>query len=421
MPPPKHPRRTEASRAPRLSAPLAALVLSAAAACAPPDSSHAQQGGPLETRPPNSTYKPAFPGQTRAPDAPSNIALQVTPVVSGLERPWGFDFLPDGRLVITEIEGRIRLARPGGALSPPVAGVPAVLAEGQGGLLDIAADPDFARNRTLFFSYAERRADGKNGTTLARARLVDGPEPRLEGVTVIFRQEPAWDSRQHFGSRIVFAPDGALFLTLGERSAAEARVRAQDLGGDLGKVVRINKDGSIPKDNPFVGRAGVRPEIWSYGHRNVQSAALQPGTGRLWVIEHGPRGGDELNHAEAGKNYGWPVISYGIEYSGRKLPGGETQRAGMEQPVYYWDPVIAPSGMIFYTGGVFPEWRDSIFVGGLAGQALVRLALKGDRVVGEEWLLRDLGQRIRDVGQGPDGAIYVATDGGSILRLSRRE
>jgi len=398
---------------------LAGLTI-AASACAPASSSAPQEGKPLETRRPNSDYKPAFPGQTRAPAQPSGVRLDVRPVVTGLDRPWAFEFLPDGRLVVTEIEGRIRIATPGGALSPPVAGVPKVVAEGQGGLLDVAVDPDFTTNQTLYFSYAEPRGGGKNGTTLARARLIDEPQPRLVDLTVIFRQEPAWDSRQHFGTRIVFSPDGTLFLTLGERSVRDARVHAQDLGMDLGKVVRINKDGSIPKDNPFVGRRGARPEIWSYGHRNIQAAALHPATRQLWTIEHGPRGGDELNRSQAGRNYGWPVISYGIEYSGMKLPGGRTRQEGMEQPLYYWDPVIAPSGMIFYTGGLFPKWRDNIFVGGLGSEKLVRLSLDGDRVTGEEWLLQDLHQRIRDVGQGPDGAIYVATDGGSILRLAPR-
>ncbi|CAN7322087.1 PQQ-dependent sugar dehydrogenase [Phenylobacterium sp. LjRoot219] len=404
-------------RHPALSLALALAFASLGAGCAKADSSAGQAGAPLETRPPNSDYKPAFAGQTRAPAARSEIALDVTPVVTGLERPWALEFLPDGRMIITEIEGRMRIAGRDGRLSAPVAGLPRVDARAQGGLLDVAVDPDFARNQTIFFSYAEPR-EGGNGTALARARLVDGPQPRLEELKVIFRQMPTFDSAQHFGSRIVFAPDGTLFLGLGERSQPASRVRAQDLGAHFGKVVRINKDGTVPADNPFVGRAGVQPEIWSYGHRNIQSAALNPTTRQLWVIEHGPRGGDELNLAQAGKNYGWPVISYGLEYSGRKMPGGATAREGMEQPAYYWDPVIAPSGMIFYTGDLFPAWRNNIFVGGLESEKLVRLVLEGDRVVGEEWLLRDQGQRIRDVNQGPDGALYVAVDGGSILRIT---
>lgn len=405
----------------RRSAPLLAIVAIAvaAAACTQPSPSQARQPAPLETRAPNSDYKPAFAGQTRAPAAPSGVALQVSPTVTGLERPWALDFLPDGRMVVTELRGRLRLVGPQGRLSPPVAGVPAVYAQGQGGLLDVAVDPDFARNRTIFFSYAEPRQGG-NGTALARARLIDGESPRLEDVRVIFRQQPTWSSPLHFGSRIVFAADGTLFLTLGERSLPQTRVLAQDLGTHFGKIVRLGKDGSVPADNPFSGRPGARPEIWSLGHRNVQAAALDPRTRQLWAIEHGPRGGDELNKVLGGRNYGWPVIGYGLEYSGRKMPGGATAREGMEQPVYYWDPVIAPSGMIFYTGALFPQWRGNILVGALSGEKLVRLVLKGDRVVGEEWLLADRGERIRDVAQGPEGAVYVVTDGGSILKLTPR-
>jgi glucose/arabinose dehydrogenase len=371
----------------------------------------------LETRAPNSDYKPAFPGQTRAPAQASNIALDVRPYATGLEHPWAIEFLPDGRLLATETGGRMRIVAKDGKLSAPIAGVPAVYTGGQGGLLDVAVDPDFARNQTIFFTYAEARQGG-NGTAVARARLVDGPAPRLETVQVLARQLPTWQSQLHFGSRIVFAKDGTLYVTFGERSLDETRVFAQDLSTTLGKVIRINKDGSVPKNNPFVGRAGAKPEIWSYGHRNPQSAALNPVTGQLWTIEHGPRGGDELNRPEAGKNYGWPVISYGIEYRGVKLPGGATAKAGMEQPKYYWDPVIAPSGMLFYTGALFPAWRNNIFVGGMGSQKLVRLAMNGDRVVGEEWLLQDLKQRIRDVNQGPDGAIYVAADNGTIYRVA---
>jgi len=404
-------------RHPALPLALALALSTAAAGCAKADSSAPREGGPLETRPPNTDYKPAFPGQTRAPAVRSDVALQVTPAVTGLDRPWAVDFLPGGEMVITELEGRMRIAGRDGRLSAPVAGLPKVDARGQGGLLDVAVDPDFGRNQTIFFSYSEPRQGG-NGTALARARLVLGAEPRLEDVQVIFRQMPTYDSDKHFGSRIVFAPDGTLFLALGERSDVASRVHAQDLDSHFGKIVRINKDGSVPNDNPFVGKAGARPEIFSYGNRNVQAAALHPDTGQLWVIEHGPRGGDELNLIQAGKNYGWPVISYGIEYSGKKMPSGATAREGMEQPNYYWDPVIAPSGMIFYTGELFPAWRNNIFVGALDGQKLVRLVLEGEHVSGEEWLLQDQNERIRDVAQGPDGAIYVAVDGGSILRLA---
>jgi glucose/arabinose dehydrogenase len=366
-------------------------------------------------------YQPAFPGQTRAPAIKSNVALDVQTVASGLQQPWAIEFLPDGRMLVTEKPGRLRIVTRQGQLSPSVAGVPAVFGGNQGGLLDVAVDPDFRTNQTIFFTYAEPRQGG-NGTNVARARLIDGPQPRLENLQVIFRQTPTWNSPVHFGSRIVFAPDGTLFVGLGERALPESRVLAQDLNTHLGKVIRINKDGSVPRDNPFVGRANVRPEIWSYGHRNIQSAALHPVTRQLWTVEHGPRGGDELNRPQAGKNYGWPTISYAVEYSGEKLPGGQTARAGMEQPLYYWDPVIAPSGMLFYTGSLFPAWRNNLFIGGLATTKLVRLTLDGDRVTGEEWLLQDRKKRIRDVNQGPDGAIYVVTDdpNGEVWRIAPR-
>jgi glucose/arabinose dehydrogenase len=304
-------------------------------------------------------------------------------------------------------------------VSAPLKGLPKVYAQGQGGLLDIALDPQFATNNTIYWSYAEPR-EGGNGTALAKGVLAaDGGS--VEKVQVVFRQMPTFASNLHFGSRIVFTPDGKLFLALGERSVPDARVHSQDLNSHFGKVVRINTDGSVPDDNPFVGRGDAKPEIWSYGHRNIQAAALAP-DGKLWTIEHGPRGGDELNQPQAGLNYGWPVISYGIEYSGPKIGGGITAKEGLEQPVYYWDPVIAPSGMVVYDGEMFPEWQGNIFVGGLVGMKLVRLQLENGKVTGEEWLLQDRGQRIRDVKQGSDGAIYVVTEAGdgALLRLARK-
>jgi len=404
--------------------PLAVATLSAVAqvACAAP--APAPAGQPMENRPGNTAgFKPASPGQTRAPRSADNTAVAVTTVASGLASAWALEFLPDGRMLVTEKAGALRIIGKDGTKGPPVTGVPAVDSQGQGGLLDVALDPEYAANQTVYFSYAEPREGGKNGTTLAKARLIDGAAPRLENVQVLYRQEPAWISRFHFGSRIVFRPDGTLFLTQGERSVPDARVFAQDLGGLLGKVVRLNKDGSIPRDNPFVGKTGVRPEIWAYGLRNVQAAALQPGTNLLWTIEHGPRGGDELNQPEAGKNYGWPVITYGTEYAGEKMPGGITAQSGMEQPVYYWDPVIAPSGATFYTGSLAPAWRGNLFVGGhLPEGKLVRLVLDGKRVVSEDWLIVEPGARIRDVKEGPDGALYLVTDAtdGKILRVAPR-
>jgi glucose/arabinose dehydrogenase len=399
------------------------IVLAAAVAVAVmPCAALAQPG--VENRPPNATnQQPAFPGQTRAPERRANVAFDVVVVAEGLVNPWGLAFLPDGRMLVTERPGRLRIVAADGTLSEPVAGLPAVDARGQGGLLDIALDPAFARNRLIYWSYAERREDGVNNTAVARGRLSTGTgAPRVEDVEVIYHQAPSLGSRQHFGSRLVFARDGTLFVTQGDRSITEGRMQAQRMDSLIGKIVRINPDGSIPKDNPFVGKAGVRPEIWSIGHRNIQGAALHPTTGDLWEVEHGARGGDEINIARKGRDYGWPTITYGIEYNGRPITGGITAQSGMEQPVYYWDPVIAPSGMLFYTGHLFPDWKGSLFIGGLASLHLARLTVEGERVVGEERLLTDLQpkrERIRDVRQGPDGAVYVLTDSGSgrVLKL----
>ena len=340
-------------------------------------------------------------------DAP----IRATPVAGGLEHPWGLAFLPDGRMLVTERPGRLRVIGKDGQVGKPLAGVPAVYARGQGGLLDVAVSPDFAQDRLVYLSYAEP-GDGGAGTAVARGRLTDAG---LENVQVIWRQVPKTGGPNHWGSRLVFARDGTLFVTVGDRYSE--RDRAQDLSTTIGKVVRINPDGSIPKDNPFAKRDGARPEVWSYGHRNVQAAALDSRTGALWTVEHGARGGDELNRPEAGKNYGWPVITYGVDYSGLRIGEG-TAKAGLEQPVYFWDPVIAPSGATFYTGDAYPGWRGSLFVGSMKPGALVRLALDGDRVATEERYLRDVG-RVRDVVQGPDGLLYLLIDAsnGQVLKI----
>lgn len=374
----------------------------------------------METRPPNGVdFKPAFPGQTRAPGITSNIQLDITDVAPGLNSGWAFEFLPDERILVTERQGTLRIVSKDGKISPPLKGVPKVFFAGQGGLLDVALDPQFAANRTIYWTYAEPRQGG-NGTALAKGML-SADSSSVEQVQVIFRQMPTFKSNLHFGSRIIFTPDNKLFLALGERSVPEARVHSQDLTSHFGKVIRLNLDGSVPNDNPFVGRSDAKPEIWSYGHRNIQAATLAP-DGKLWVIEHGPRGGDELNQPQAGLNYGWPVITYGIEYAGPKIGEGITAKEGMEQPVYYWDPVIAPSGMIIYDGAMFAQWQGNIFVGSLTGMKLVRLQLENGKVTGEEWLLQDRGQRIRDVKQGPDGAIYVLSEAadGAITRIARK-
>jgi glucose/arabinose dehydrogenase len=386
----------------------------------------AGQNAGVDPRPPNGTgQKPAFAGQTRAPERKANVAYDLVTVAQGLENPWGMTFLPGGRFLVTEKPGRLRVVAADGTLSAPVTGVPSVDARGQGGLLDVSLHPDFATNQLVYLSYAEPRENDMNNTAVARGRLVDGAAPRLENVQVIYHQAPSLASRLHFGSRLVWGRDGTLFVTQGERSITEGRMQAQQMDSLLGKIVRLNADGSIPNDNPFVGKTGVRPEIWSYGHRNVQAAALHPTTGELWEIEHGARGGDELNIPQRGRDYGWPTITYGIEYNGNPITGGITAKEGMEQPVYYWDPVIGPSGMAFYTGNLFPAWQGSLFVGGHATNDLVRLTLEKDRVVGEERLLTEMQprERIRDVRQGPDGALYVLTDSpkGRMLKLMPRK
>ncbi len=362
------------------------------------------------------TAPPATGQAGGAPRSPTpsatNGALHVETVARGLEHPWALAFLPDGRILVTERPGRLRIVDPSGKLSEPLAGVPRVWAEGQGGLLDVAIDPEFAANRLVYLSFSEP-GEGGAGTAAARGRLGEGG---LENVQVIYRQQPKTGHENHFGSRLVFARDGKLFITQGDRQ--DQRPKVQDLSTLIGKIVRINPDGSIPRDNPFVGREGARPETWSVGHRSVQAAALHPETGQLWTVEHGARGGDELNHPEAGKNYGWPVITYGIDYSGAKIGEG-TARAGMEQPVYYWDPVIAPSGMAFYTGDAFPGWKGSVLVGSMQPGGLVRLVLADGKVTKEERYRGELGARIRDVQQGPDGLVYVVTDEGDgrLLRI----
>jgi glucose/arabinose dehydrogenase len=348
-----------------------------------------------------------------SPIATELLRLEMTTVASGLEHPWSLAFLPDGRILVTERPGRLRLVTGDGKVSEPIAGVPAVYAVGQGGLLDVVLDPDFAENSTIYLSYAEPGDGDTNGTAVARAKL-DGS--KLADVEVIFRQTPKVNSKHHFGSRLVFARDGTLFVTLGERNSE--RQSAQDLGTHIGKIVRITKEGKAPADNPFVGREGALPEIWSLGHRNVQGATLHPATGQLWVHEHGPRGGDEINLPRAGRNYGWPVITFGREYHGPAIGEG-TAKPGMEQPVHYWVPSIAPSGMVFYGGELMPAWKGQLFVGALAAKQVARLDIDDDGKVKSEERI-PIGERVRDVREGPDGALYLLTDedAGRLLRLA---
>ena len=398
------------------------VAAAALAASALIPSTAASQG--VDPRPANNPeQKPAFAGQTDAPEQKLGVAFDVVTVVEGLQNPWSVAFLPGGKMLITERPGRLRVLGTDGKLSAPVTGLPPVMARGQGGLLDVVLDPAFEKNNLIYWSFSEPRENNENNTAVARGKFVDDvAAPRVDEVQVIYHQSPSFASTLHFGSRLVFGRDGTLFVTQGDRSNVPGRMQSQKMDSGIGKVVRINADGSIPKDNPFVGKEGARPEIWSIGHRNIQSAALHPTTGELWEVEHGTRGGDELNIVRKGKDYGWPTIAYGIEYQGGQITGGIQQQAGMEQPIYYWDPIIGPSGMTFYTGSLFPQWKGSLFIGGHGTSDLVRLTLDGEKIVGEERLLKDLQpkpERIRDVRTGPDGALYILTDSatGRLLKL----
>ena len=375
---------------------------------------------PLETREPNGpSQRPAFEGQTRACGVVSNVAFEVTVVAKGLEKPWSVEPLPDGDFLVTEKGGRMRIVAANGEKGAPIQGVPEVDARGQGGLLDAALSPKFESDRTIFWSYSEPRQGG-NATSVARG-VLSKDKRSLGEVRVIFRAMPTYDGTMHYGSRLAFGPEGMLYVTLGDRSDTPMRPQAQQLDSHMGKIVRITPEGKAAEGNPFAGKPGALPEIWTLGHRNIQAAAFDA-QGRYWEIEHGTRGGDELNLVEKGKNYGWPLVAFGIEYSGRAIPGAVTHRAGYQPPVYYWDPVIAPSGAQFYTGGMFPAWKGSLFIGALKERRLVRLAIENSRVTGEEHLLVDRGRRIRDVRQGPDGALYVVTDdaNGELWRIARK-
>lgn len=359
---------------------------------------------------------PVLAEQTNAPAPSAPSKVKVETIAEGLVNPWGLQFLPDGRALITEKPGTLRIVGKDGKISEAIAGPPKVQDIDQGGLLDVRLAPDFDSSGTIYLAYTEARDDGKNGTSVASAKLVtEGDGGKLENVKVIFRQQPTHEGGYHFGSRIVIAPDGTLFVTLGERNFL--RKESQNPANHIGKIVHINADGTPAADNPK--REGWAPENWSIGHRNVQGAALDPVTGELWTVEHGARGGDELNKPQAGKNYGWPIITYGVDYSGAKIGEGKAKE-GLEQAVYYWVPSIATSGLAFYTGDLFPEWKGNLFVGGLKATQLQRLVLKDGQVVAAEVLLQDQGDRIRDVRQGPDGALWLLTDDqdGKLLRLS---
>ncbi|WEX11850.1 PQQ-dependent sugar dehydrogenase [Chelativorans sp. AA-79] len=382
-------------------------------------------GETAETAAPNAPdQEPAFENQTRAPLPAEETAVETATIAEDLPNLWSMEFLPGGDMLVTAKEGDMMIISSEGEAGAPIEGVPEVMSEGQGGLLDVALAPDFEESGMIYLSFSEPREGGGNGTSVARARLeTDGSGTgSLQDLEIIFRQTPAYDGDMHFGSRLVFGPDDHLFVTVGERSDTPIRDQAQDLTSGLGKIFRINRDGSAPEDNPFAQHASIQPEIWSYGHRNLQAATLDP-EGRLWTVEHGPMGGDELNRPEAGLNYGWPVITYGVDYGGAPIGRGLTAMEGMEQPVYYWDPVIAPSGMTFYQGEEFPAWDGAVLIGGLVSQGLVVLHLQEGRVTSEERI--PLEARVQDVKVGPDGAVYALTESdnngaSAIVRVTRQ-
>lgn len=370
---------------------------------------------PVETKAPNTDYKPAFEGQTRVRGVKTTTPFEGKAISNDLSKPWGIRALPDGRLLITQKEGTMRIATTDGQLSEPITGIPAVNSKGQGGLLGLALDPDFATNRMVYWVFSEN-TNGGTLTAVAKGKL-SADERRIENATVIYRATPAYDGDKHYGGRILVDGTGNLIVSTGERSDLATRPQAQDLNSGLGKMIRITKDGKPASGNPSLGS---RPEIYSYGHRNPQGLALHPETGDLWESEMGPRGGDEINRIEAGKNYGWPTIGYGLEYSGEKVGSGITQQSGMEQPVYYWDPVLSPSGMTFYSGNAIPEWKNNIFQAGLSSKHIARLVLQNNRVVGEERLLEGESQRFRDITEGKDGALYAVTDEGRLYRIAKK-
>lgn len=407
--------------------PLALLIAFSIGACNPDRPSDSKPVPvdstypPVETSAPNSPqYKPAFEGQTRIAGVKTKTELDVKMLSNQLVNPWGIVSLPDGRFLITEKAGTMRIANTTGQISAPITGIPAVNADGQGGLLGINIDPDFASNRMVYWSFSENQPGGTL-TAVAKGRLAND-EKTIENAMVIYRALPAFASTLHYGSRIVFDKDGNLFVSTGERSNIQSRPQAQQLNSALGKIVRITKNGQPAAGNPFAGRADAKPEIYSYGHRNVQGLAINPATGDLWNGEFGARGGDEINLVKPGKDYGWPTITYSIEYSGGKIGEGITQKEGMEQPVYYWDPVISPSGMVFYNANLIPEWKNNLFMGCLSGMHIVRLVIKDNKVMGEERLASGEQQRFRDVTVGKDGALYAVCDGqnGRFYRIGKK-
>lgn len=374
---------------------------------------------PVETSPANTTYPPAFPGQTRINGVKTQTPIQTSMITSSLSAPWGITALPDGRLLVTQKAGTMRIVTSTGAVGNPITGIPAVNATGQGGLLGVCIDPQFASNKMVYWVFSEN-VNGGTQTSVAKGKLSDS-EASIENATVIYRANPSSNAGNlHYGGRILFDATGNLMISVGERSDLSTRPLAQSVTAAIGKILRITKDGAPAPGNPNFSQSGALPELYSIGHRNPQGIALHPTTGELWQSEHGPRGGDEINRVQAGKNYGWPTITYGIEYGGAVIGGGIQQQSGMEQPAYYWDPVISPSGMTFYRGNSVPEWQNSLFIGALSGQHIVRLVIKDNKVVGEERLLESEAQRFRDITQGTDGALYAITDAGRLYKIQKQ-
>lgn len=375
---------------------------------------------PVETEKANTDYKPAFEGQTRIAGVKTSTPYEGKIITKSLKSPWGITSLPDGRLLITENEGYMLIVdAESGEISKPITGIPEVDDRGQGGLLGLTLAPDFETSRMVYFVFSEKVAGG-NHTAVAKGRLAND-EKTIENATVIYRVTPTYDGTLHYGGRVIFDKDGNLFVSSGERSDRVTRPQAQDLNTTLGKIIHITTDGNPVDGNPFENQAGALPEIYSYGHRNPQGLAFHPQTGDLWSNEFGPRGGDELNIIKPGINYGWPVITYGIEYGGDKIGSPPIQqKEGMEQPVYYWDPVLSPSGMTFYTGNNIPEWKNNLFITGLSSSHVARIVINDNKVVGEERLLDNEGERFRDITQGKDGALYVITQGGRLYKIDKK-
>ncbi len=374
---------------------------------------------PVETNPANTQYKPAFSGQTRISGMTTNTEFKSEIITSALTSPWGVKVLPDGRLLVTQkTTGTLRIVTTAGVVSAPITGLPAVNPANQGGLLGLCLDPDFAANKMIYWVFSEA-VTGGNISAVAKGKLAND-EKTIENATVIYRSSPANPSDLHYGGRILFDQTGNLVVSTGERSVLQTRPLAQSLTASLGKVVRITKDGQAAPGNPTFGGANALPEIYTYGHRNPQGLAMHPVTKEIWQSEHGPRGGDEINRLKAGANYGWPTITYGIEYSGQPIGDAIQKKDGMEQPVYYWDPVISPSGMTFYSGNRVPEWENNLFIGSLSATHIARLVIRDNKVVGEERLLASEGQRFRDITQGPDGALYAVTDQGRLYKIDKK-